>query len=373
MAPVPPPKDGGGFHRLMRMTKQPVSADSYLPSPSACERLEQIAVRFHGSVVTRPGETRVDYALPLHASAEIREFLRLQATARFASAYVARLPGGRVFGSGNVLSPDGRSIARDVSPDFGKAFEEHWLLTYPKIRLPLSIEGTTAVIATTLGSGYGHWLLEELPRLLALKPGDSDTLIAHATRACNREALALHGFSGDLCEAKRNAHFACEHLIVPSLGHLTPTTIRSLQEFVVPLHRSSSAFGERIYISREKARRRRVTNEAELWAALSSHGFVKLHLEELTWSQQLNAFRVAKVVVAPHGAGLANLVFCSPGTKVLEFFHRSYVNGCFWQLASLKELDYRPVVRSSAEPLAQILGANRLDLEVDVAQVVRVL
>lgn len=309
------------------------------------------------------------HPLPERISAEIREFLQPYSPINFAPAFLARLPGGRVFGSGNVISPDGKTIARDVSPDFGKPFEEHWLLTYKKIRPPVHLQGTTAVIATTLGAGYSHWLLEELPRLLALKPDDCETLIAHAAYAYNREAFALHGFAGKILPAKREAHHSCEQLLVPSLGQLTPATVRSLDEFTVPLRLSSSPFGERLYISRQKAKRRRVINESELWTELAAHGFVKLHLEELSWAQQISAFRAAKVIVAPHGAGLANLVFCQPGTKVIELFHRSYVSPLYWQLAALKKLDYRPLVAAGDEPLAQKLEANRLDIEADPEQV----
>ena len=70
---------------------------------------------------------------------------------------------------------------------------------------------------------------------------------------------------------------------------------------------------------------------------------------------------------------LANLVFCRPGATVVELFNRSYVNGCFWQVAALGNLDYRPVVRSSPEPLAETLRRNRDDIAADVPQVLRAL
>ena len=350
-----------------------VSANRYLPSPLACERLDQLVARHGGTVISCRGETRVDYALPVQAAAEVRDFLAPETSATFEPASIAQLPGGRVFGSGNVLSPDGRVIARDVSPDLGKAFADHWLLTFKKITPPVPLSGTTAVIAVPLGAGYGHWLLDELPRLLALEINSAATIIAQAARAYHREVFTLHGFTGKVLPAKRLAHFACEQLIVPSLGQLTPITVRILDEFTAPLRDPSVLLGERLYVSRDKARRRRVANEPELWAQLAARGFVKVHLEELTWRQQINAFRCAKIIVAPHGAGLANLVFCQAGTKVIELFHRSYVNGCYWQLAALKALDYRPVVSPGSVPLTQTLSENRADIEADVTQVLRAL
>ncbi len=356
------------------------TADPYLPPPVTCERLATLGVRAGGTVEGWSGvaATRVEYALPVHAVEEVRDFFRPSATVESEPDFVARLPGGRVFGSGNVLAADGRAIARDVSWDFGKAFEEHWLLSYKKIRRPVSLSGTVAVVATTLGAGYSHWLLEELPRLLALGPtaGGAGKMIAHATQPFARAALALHGWPGEVIEPGRHSHYVCEQLVVPSLpgseGRPTPAVVARVREFVAPWPEAgASPWGERIYITREQARRRRVANEAELWAQLEPRGFVKLRLEELTWREQIHAFRRAKVVVAPHGAGLANLVFCETETKVVEFFNRAYVNGNFWRLAALRGLDYRPVVVAGAEPLAQIAARGREEIVADVPAVMR--
>jgi len=257
--------------------------------------------------------------------------------------------------------------------DFGKPAGTHWLLTYGRIPPPRPVPGTTAVIATALAHGYGHWLLDELPRLLALPRGQADSLIAHGTQPYSRTALAHYGWAGTVLEADRRAHFQCEQLIVPSLsGTVVEPTRHGLDlvtEFVAPFFESGSAWGERLCITRDAARRRRVTNEPELWAELQKAGFAKIRLEELTWPEQINAFRHAKVVVGPHGAGLANLAFCAPGSVVVELFNRAYVAGGFWRLADLRGLDYRPVVPAGNAPLDHAPAGNRLDITADLEQV----
>ena len=351
----------------------PVTTRCFLPPPERCEELASLVLRFGGAVDTRSPAESVDYELPAHATDEVREFWRPEMRADVAAGLIGRLPGGRVFGAGIVLAPDGRSLARDVSLDFGKSFEEHWLLTYGKIPPPRPVIGATAVVATTLGAGYGHWLLDELPRLLSLERVAADTLIAHALQPFSRVALEHRGWTGAVLHAERGGHFQCEQLIVPNLaGTVVQPTRRALDlitEFTTPLQTGRFGFGERIYLTREGARRRTLTNEPELWTELQGTGFVRVRLDELTWMEQINAFRRAKVVVAPHGAGLANLVFCQPGTRVVELFNRSYVHGCFWRLAALQRLDYRPIVPESAEPLGQSTGCNRLDIHADLRQV----
>jgi len=364
-----------GLNRSARLIRPalPVTTRCFLPPPERCEELASLVSRFGGTVETGFAAESVNYELPAHAIEEVREFWRPETRADLPAGLIGRLPGGRVFGAGIVLAPDGRSLARDVSLDFGKSFEEHWLLTYGKIPPPRSIVGATAVIATTLGAGYGHWLLDELPRLLSLKRDAADTLIAHALQPFSRVALEHRGWTGAVVHAERGVHVQCDQLIVPSLlGTVVQPSRRALDlimEFTTALRSGRSGFGERIYLTREGARRRTVINEVELWTELQGAGFVRIRLEQLTWTEQINAFRHAKVVVAPHGAGLANLVFCQPGTRVVELFNRSYVHGCYWRLAALQRLDYRPIVPESAAPLSQSTACNRLDIHADLQQV----
>ena len=227
------------------------------------------------------------------------------------------------------------------------------------------------MVATALGSGYAHWLLEELPRLIDLDTSHCEHLIAHGIPPFTREALNRSGVATKLLEPARYSHFQCEQLIVPSLigqpGYPIPRVSRRLQEFTAGIGRNGSRFGERLYLSREKSRRRRVINETELWEWLAARDFVKVHVEELSWTEQIAVFRAARVMVAPHGAALANSVFCSGGTKIVEIFNRSYVNGCYWRLAAIQGLDYRPIVREGPPPLQHRLDCNVLDIIADIS------
>jgi hypothetical protein len=319
-------------------------AATCLPPPIACERLADLLLRWGGHYVglaTDPVPPRL-----------------------------AQLPNGRVFGSGTVLSPDGRAIASDVSSDFGGPAESHWLLSFRQIRPPLHLPGATAVVAVNLGTRYCHWLLEELPRLLALERTEDQGVIVNQNAPFIRQAFELGGFPGPIWTVGRHTHFECEQLLIPELigraGHPTHLGVNLLTEFTNPWRGTVSTWGERLYISREKAGRRRVSNEAELRDHLDARGFRTLRLEELSWREQINAFAHAREVVAPHGAALANLVFCRPGTRVVEFFHRAYVNPCFGRLAELANVDYVPVIPDGPEAIGHEPRGNRLDLHADV-------
>jgi hypothetical protein len=339
--------------------------------------LDDILVRFDGTReplrVERAGHQGMDCPLPAHASTEVRNYFESLQAIPPEPEFIATLPGGCVFGPGIVLAPDGRSLARDVSTDFGKPFDQHWLLTYEKMRPPVHVPGSCGAVAVTLGEGYCHWLLEELPRLLILRGRLPEAVIMHTRTRFLQEALAVEKFATRIIEATRYSHFKSDQLIIPSLiGRLENPSghhVDLLTAFTEPLCTGKATTGERLYISREKAPRRRVANENELWRHLEARRFTKLFLEELSWRDQINAFRHAKEIVAPHGAGLANLVFCQPGVRIVELFNREYINPCFWRLAGAKGLDYRVCISGGAGLPACDPQANRLDISVDIPAV----
>jgi capsular polysaccharide biosynthesis protein len=327
----------------------------------------------HGTWFDVSVAERIDYPLPTHASAEVLDYLRPLGSITGEAGGVARLAAGRVHGAGAVLSADGSLLARDVSGDHGNDSAHHWLVGYAGLRAPKTVTGSVAVAAVNLGEGYAHWLLEELPRVLTLPKDTADNLVVHADTPFARQALVMRGGKEQVVASKRRLHLACAPLVVPRLiaapGAPSRRALDLIEAFTAPLGREASRFGERLYFTREKAERRRVKNEAELWGALGPLGFSKVALEDLTWEEQIASCRRARVVVAPHGAGLANLAFFSAGTRVVELVNRAYYNPGYWRLAALRGLDYRVVVSSGDEPLREDRRANREDIQADLAQV----
>ena len=84
--------------------------------------------------------------------------------------------------------------------------------------------------------------------------------------------------------------------------------------------RNDAPLPERLFISRQEADHRRFTNNAEIVAALVAEGFAIMQLEKLDFWDQVAYFAAARIVVGPHGAGLANILF-NPGTATLVEIH----------------------------------------------------
>jgi capsular polysaccharide biosynthesis protein len=337
----------------------------------ACESLAAMVERGQGVWLRAPGAGGAAGAMPTVEGAAMAKWLDPQARADGAGEAIACLPCGRVYGAGIVIAGDGATLARDVSLDFGRATAGHWLVGEAALRPPRPIRGRAAVIASALGNSYAHWLLDELPRLVSLGPQDpATTLIAHGAAECCRVAFALAQWSGPRHEPARRAHVMADELIVPALpgwtGQANARHLKLITEFVEPLPAPARVAAERIYISRAQARRRRVLNEAEVMAALTARGYSCVELERLTWAEQIAVFKQAKIVVAPHGAGLANLAFCRPATRVVECFGPDYVNACYWQLSGVRGLDYQAVIPAAGAEITVDPKRNQTDFAIDL-------
>ena len=62
-----------------------------------------------------------------------------------------------------------------------------------------------------------------------------------------------------------------------------------------------------------------IINDEEVFQYLKSKGFSKYKVGELSFKNQIHLFHNAKIIIGPHGAAFANLIFCKPDTKVFEF------------------------------------------------------
>ena len=74
----------------------------------------------------------------------------------------------------------------------------------------------------------------------------------------------------------------------------------------------------KIFISRKDATSRTIINESELIKFFKSSNFEIINLSEKSFIDQIKIFNSAKLIVAMHGAGLTNLLFCKNNTKVVE-------------------------------------------------------
>lgn len=179
----------------------------------------------------------------------------------------------------------------------------------------------------------------------------------------------------------KNETWQFAHLIVPSLsnhddGVITPALgpwMRVLKNVL----NVGAPKGRKIYVSRKKALTRRLVNAEKMMMALK--GWETVVLEELSIKEQVQCFAEASHIVSPHGAGLTNLLWCEPGTKVVEIQDPKMLHKKVYPVLS-KTLDLEhdlylaktvPILNGGEKPKGVKRFNDLIDFEVDVADLIR--
>lgn len=250
---------------------------------------------------------------------------------------------GRVFGEGIAITPDNRIIS-DTSPDFHRHGNRHWLLSAGRLPQPERVPGTVAVMASPGSANYFHWTLDAVPRyrLLASRLKEIDLFYVDNSHQFHREWLRRLGIpDSKILAASKHAHYRPDRVILPSFdgvsGEPSDEAIGFVRSFMAP---SNGIAGKRIFVSRVGSRRRRIVNEQDLYAILAEFGFATCRPGEMTVGEQMTLFASSSHIATPHGAALTNIVFCSPGVRIMELFSPSYINPCYRNLAAVLGLSY---------------------------------
>lgn len=200
------------------------------------------------------------------------------------------------------------------------------------------------------GSAYFHWLLDALPRLYVIREqlAHSTLLLPESFKASGYILPSLAPFAiRDIKFIGNKQVFHCRELLVPShtapSGHYNESVIRGLRQLYTDYYgrMQDVSSSDKVYISRGKAKARRVINEKDVIAVLKEHGFRVVLFEDCPFEQQVKIILNARYVVSNHGAGLTNILFLPPGSSVFELRKRGDShNNCYFALASALDLKY---------------------------------
>ncbi|SMF21231.1 Capsular polysaccharide biosynthesis protein [Tistlia consotensis] len=280
-----------------------------------------------------------------------------QPAARFEATSLLSLRNCRLVGAEGAVIAGDDGLIGDLSQEIGRRAGEHSLFASLRLPPPRRVEGTLFSLATPSADNYYHWLFEALPRLRLLEEAGlpADRIYARWAQPFQRETLALLGVGEErILAAGPDRHLAPDRLLQPTrIQAPTPWAVELLRRAILPTDTGAPAPGapRRLFITRNRGRYRRLLNEAEVLARLAPLGFTALPLEGRSVVEQARLFAGAELIVAPHGAALANLAFCAPGARVVELFAPGYVSALYWHLACLCGLDYAYLVGEG--PLVQ--------------------
>ncbi len=289
-----------------------------------------------GISVTQDMPISFDGSLPHWKFRELEQY-------EYPDAYVVEICNGHIFGlHGAVITPD-HYLLCDVVATFGRPKLLHPAMLRGHFPQVTHVAGKVASLSSAGSDNYYHWLFDVLPRLdlIRLCGIECDKIVVNTATSFQKECLQILGIHNDkIIHAHKKLHVQADRLVAPSLtGHAAPWACDFLRRaFADCMECRGSIRG--IYVSRANCRRRRIVNEDEVVALMLLFGFDVLYPEQMFVREQIRAFSSAEIVISAHGAALTNLVFCRPGTKVIELFSPNYVNVCYWILSKEANLRY---------------------------------
>jgi hypothetical protein len=226
----------------------------------------------------------------------------------------------------------------------------------------LSTNKKYLLVTDAWSSGHFHWFTETLPKLWIIRNQTKEfTLLLPDTPYIKRialESMKLLGVTFEDFVFMRDSEF----YRVPNLYYVSRIA-KSGQMHDAIMQELNRAFAggnpggqKRIYISREKAKFRKILNEAELTALLKDFGFEILYGEDYDLTAQIEIFSHCSTLMGIHGAGLTNCIFMKRGGSVIELGKREKNYG-YWHLAEAIEHRYRYYYGDS-DSNASLIGAG---------------
>jgi len=229
----------------------------------------------------------------------------------------------------------------------------------------------TAAFFVPYWRNYYHWTVEFLPKVRLLEQyraatGREPTVVLEANPpGWVLETLRLAGWNPETCVEWPETTVAVDRLVVPlhRNHYVTPPDGQFADDFnpsredLQWLARrmqsnvsdpESGEFSSRIFLSRRDTPRRPVADEDAIEAALAPLGFESYVLTDLSLAEQIRLFVGAETIVAPHGAGLVNMIHATDAT-VVELFPEDNVEPYYFCLARQFGFDYHWRVYPSAD------------------------
>jgi hypothetical protein len=319
--------------------------------------------RYHAVFPEQPVQRR----MPIYADPPIQALFDQMKEGIIKAGFVAEIHRGRYWGHwfGYILS-DADELFFDLSPPPGRGslrIDPKTHHAFEQLKLPPLIyeDKTIAAINTLFCANFHHWLIDTLPKFALILDAGIDLksidlfIFDYRNTKYHNQVLEKLGIPTEkVLRTHPDMHIQARNLIIPSytepgplpeLFDYSPRGIQFVRDLFLQDPAPEGSYAKRILVSRQKAKVRRLMSEPELFPILQEkYGFSLVILEDYPVVEQAQIFHQAELIIFPHGGGLANSVFCQPGTKIIELFMPKYLPTFMMPLSHGLQLDYYALV-----------------------------
>ncbi len=269
------------------------------------------------------------------------QMLELVATV-LPAAGVARLRNAR------VISPQGWIVAEDDTylPDhswYGYRVGSCPIYLHDSLASTARLSGVTLNLCTEWSANYGHMMFDALSRVALFERSGytwddvSHVLVPDLSSEGRKSAVQLCGIPPEKMVALSSFSIVeCEQLIAPTFPGLRCNSPTWVGEFWRSRSPHVPQQGRRLFLSRRGSRRTLIDEEA-LAPILDAAGFE-------TIIPGTDAIRdllpQAEIIIGPHGAALTDVVFCHPGSVLIELTPPGHIEPYYYTAADSAGMSY---------------------------------
>ncbi len=253
------------------------------------------------------------------------------------------------------------------------------IIEYPKKR---KLKGKCLTLTTSGAiNNYFYWTLVLSQKIGFLKScgyslDEMDyILINKPTYQFQMELIDLFDIPKEkIIETKIGDFIECEQMIaLPRLrdNYFGFEFVRETMLNKIP-KKSVSEKRLRIYCSRRMNKTgRRIENEMELEIFLKDYGFETIIFEDFSVIEQAALMNNTEIFIAPHGAGMTNIIYAEQRTKIIELHNKNIMNPVYWISAMYTKLDYAYLLCDGVAAQDQKITEHLKNIEVDIPKLKR--
>ena len=223
--------------------------------------------------------------------------------------------------------------------------------------------GTTLVLTQGASghSNYAHWLLDIIPKIIITSKvhdlKNIDNFYFSKLNNFQKEALRYMKINpGKFIDANKFRHIECQNLLAVTHPNYFKKTIfdahSNIPAWIIYLLKKKFLNKKlkkikfnKIFIDRGDSKQShcKLINNTSVINLLKKKGYKVLQLSDFRFFDQISIFRNCNKIISPHGAGLANLIFCKPGTQVIEIIPDNITNLVYKRISNINKLKHKAI------------------------------
>lgn len=231
------------------------------------------------------------------------------------------------------------------------------------------LEGLSVLLTHWNSGVYGHWLVENMPKLLLLRQMMPQLPAFRIVFPHWTPEWVTRWISFVVPEATleiyndRNEYLQCEVLALPVFMHpehyFHPDLVKLLNDISPPPRTT----GRKLYVSRlAPSRFRQLSNQVEIEAIAIDEGLTIVRPEALSIAEQMELFASAELVVGEFGSAMHNAIFSRQQTKILCL---NWINCVQSRIAQLRRHEVGYLLPSDGAAVKYVEGAASATYHID--------